>query len=90
MNIFKRLCCYILRDELAILKVHIVNQQVEFKNEITYLEAYIVNQQADLKRLKIYNKKEIEKMQAGRELYEAGNGLISSSKLNGEKANEYF
>ena len=70
MNIFKRLCFYILRDELAVLKVYIVNQQDEFKNEITDLEAYIVNQQADLKRLKLDNKKEIEKMQADREFHE--------------------
>ena len=49
MNIFKRLCFYILRDELASFKIFIVNQQAKLKNEITDLEAYAVNQQAKLK-----------------------------------------
>jgi len=47
MNIFKRLCCYILRDELAILKVHIINQQDELKRLKLENKKEIEKMQAD-------------------------------------------
>jgi len=78
MNIFKRLCCYILRDELAALKAYIVNQQDELKRLKLENKKDIQKMQDELAAL------------ADREFQEAVSGLISSLKLIGEKKNEYF
>jgi len=68
MNIFKRLCCYILRES--------EQKKVQAKTKCQHWPSFILHkedrdmEESLLKRLKIDNKKEIEKMQADREFHE--------------------